>query len=84
MPASIENRLYHLKQGDMSELIEFEGNYHLFFVQEKRQKTTVPFEDVQDTIYQMILQSKQREALEAFLVTLKDKHKMALFYENLK
>lgn len=74
LPPEIEEKLFALEPGAVSDVIEFGGHtLHLFKLLAREPAAPMPFKDFRDSIVSLLFGRKCQTALEAFYDTLKAK-----------
>lgn len=73
MPPSIESAVFSLEVGEVSPILTTEQGYHLFKVTERRAATTIPFDEARADIQKTLLQVKQKQAVRAYIRTLRSR-----------
>ena len=68
---SIEEVLFSLPAGGISEVLETERGYHVFKVEEKRANRVPPFEEVRDKIRMILYQEEARNRFKEWMDQLK-------------
>lgn len=71
MIQAIDDVIFQLKPGEVSEIIETPMGYHLFRVEEKRAGKTLSFEEARDAIYNQLYSKKARARFEEWMEGLK-------------
>lgn len=67
----IDEVIFNLKQGEVSAVVESPMGYHLFRVEEKKEKYKMTLEEAREEIYARIYQEKSRERFEKWMKDLK-------------
>jgi peptidyl-prolyl cis-trans isomerase SurA len=67
----IDEVIFNLKQGDVSQVVESPMGYHLFRVEEKKEKYKKSLDEARDEIYGKIFQKKSRERFDDWMKELK-------------
>ncbi len=74
LPAAVEERLFALKPGEVSDVIELdEYSLHLFRVLAIDPPASIPFESIRERLKVILFERAYREALEQFIDNLKEK-----------
>lgn len=68
----IEKAVFHLKEGEVSDIIEVDSGVYLFMVTKKYTANLAPLEDVEDIITKQIYNTKFRERFLSWLEELKE------------
>ncbi len=76
MVKSFEETAFTMKPGQVSGIVETRFGYHLIMVTERTPESTLSYEEVKDRLEQYLKQQKEREALAAYVETLKGKAKI--------
>lgn len=71
MIPEIDAVLFSLKQGEVSQVIESPLGYHLFRVEEKKDKFKKTFEEARDEIYNVLFMQKSQERFQEWMKELK-------------
>jgi peptidyl-prolyl cis-trans isomerase SurA len=71
MIPEIDAVLFSLKEGEVSQVIESPLGYHLFRVEEKKEKFKKSFEEAREDIYGMLYQQKSQERFQEWMKELK-------------
>lgn len=69
----IENALFSLKIGDISDPMSIKGSYYIFKLNKIRQPRQQPLSDVQDAIHDQLYERKMQEAMVRWIDELKKK-----------
>jgi len=73
-PGDIEEKLFSLERGDLSDVIELDsGTVHLFKILVKREPELIPFEDVTEELSTLMFNEAAENALNDLLDELKVK-----------
>ncbi|OGW78937.1 MAG: hypothetical protein A2Z83_06925 [Omnitrophica bacterium GWA2_52_8] len=73
MIAAIDDVIFKLNPGDVSEMIETPMGYHIFRIEEKQEGFKKTFDQVRDEIKMMIYQEQFRKRFDEWLTELKKK-----------
>lgn len=76
MPPSIESMVFGLAVGEVSPILTTENGYHLVQVTERRAATVIPLEDAQAEIEKTLREDKQKQAVRAYIDTLRKRAKI--------
>ena len=76
MVKPFEETAFSMKPGQVSGMVETRFGYHLIMVTERTPESTLSYEEVKDRLEQHLKQQKEREALAAYVETLKGKAKI--------
>mgnify|MGYP001579331897 CR=1 FL=1 len=71
MIPEIDHIIFKLKKGEMSEVIETPMGYHLFRVEEKKEKYKKSFNEAREIIYGKIFREKSIKRFQEWLIELK-------------
>ncbi|MEE9532157.1 MAG: peptidylprolyl isomerase [Syntrophobacteria bacterium] len=82
MVKSFEETAFTMKPGQVSGIVETRFGYHLIMVTERTPESTLSYEEVKDRLEQYLKQQKEREALAAYVETLKGKAKIERFMKE--
>lgn len=82
MVKSFEETAFTMKPGQVSGIVETRFGYHLIMVTERTPESTLSYEEVKDRLEQYLKQQKEREALAAYVETLKGKAKIERFVKE--
>lgn len=80
----IENDVFALEIGNISDIIKSEYGFHILKVTDKKPEVLKTFEEVKEEIVQTLLSTKQKEAFDNLLVELKSKVTIEINEEALK
>ncbi|OPY64157.1 MAG: Foldase protein PrsA 1 precursor [Syntrophorhabdaceae bacterium PtaU1.Bin034] len=69
----VEDVLFALKAGEVSEVVETWIGYHLLKVAEHKPETTLSFEDVKDRVRTVLQQKKGQEEASAYMTGVREK-----------
>lgn len=73
-----------LKVGQISGVVKTQFGYHIIKLEEKQAARERSFEEVKDSIKQMLLSAKQKERFEALLKELRERNKVVIHKEVLQ
>ena len=73
LPAALGDAAFQLETGQVSDVLETQLGYHLILVEHREPTSTFAIEDVADQISAKLLQAKKKQALDAYVETLKQK-----------
>jgi parvulin-like peptidyl-prolyl isomerase len=69
----LEKAAFKLARGKVSNIIEFNGNYYILKVEDKRGGTTRSLADVRDEIEKKLMQEQAQDLQERWLMSLRSK-----------
>ena len=73
MPPSMESSVFSLEVGEVSPILTTGQGYHLVQVTERRAASAIPFEEARADIQKTLLQVKQKQAVRAYIETLRNR-----------
>lgn len=80
----IEDVVFALELGKLSEIIKTDFGFHILKITEKKPETVKALEEVKEDIIQTLLPDKQKDAFENLLEELKDKAEIEINEDALK
>ncbi len=75
----IEEALFALKPGEVSDVVETGIGYHLAKAIERKPETTVPFENVKDRLRTLLKEEKARQEANAYVARVREKAAVKTF-----
>ncbi len=75
----IEEALFTLKPGEVSDIVETTIGYQLVKLVERRPETTVPFENVKDRLRAVLEQEKKQQEANAYIAKVREKAAVQTF-----
>ena len=75
----LEEALFALKSGEVSDIVESGLGYHLIKAGDRKPEVTTPFEKVKDQLRTALKQQKGRQDADAYTVKLREKAKVEIF-----
>jgi peptidyl-prolyl cis-trans isomerase C len=75
----VEEALFALKPGEVSDIVESRVGYNLVKAVERKPETTVPFEDVKDQLRTALRQEKGRQEADAYIAKVREKAAVETF-----
>lgn len=79
----IEKVLFELAPGNYSDIIEINGGFHIFLVEEHMKPRLKELSEVREEIIARLTPQKQQDAFEKWIEELKSKAEIAIIEENL-
>ena len=73
MVKPFEEAAFNLKVGEVSDIVETQFGFHLIKVSEYQEARTIPFEEVNDKISIHLKNTKEQQAVNTYLGTLREK-----------
>ena len=73
MVKPFEEAAFTLKVGEVSDIVETQFGYHLIKVTERKEARTVPLEEAKDQISKYLQNSKEQQAVNSYIGTLREK-----------
>lgn len=73
MIPAIDQAIFSLGKGQVSEIIETSMGYHLFMIEDKVEGAAKPFDEVRDQIFAYLFAKKSDERFDAWMTDLKSK-----------
>lgn len=73
MPLEFDQAVFALPVGRLSELVKSEYGYHIFLVDERRPSSRLTLDDVRDEIRAILQETKEEEAYQQWLQTLRSR-----------
>jgi peptidyl-prolyl cis-trans isomerase C len=70
---TLENVVFSLKPGEISDLVETDYGYHLFKVTDRKPETVLSYDSVKEQIRQQLLQDKVKQEADLFAKSLREK-----------
>ena len=83
LPMEMEEVIFNLSVGQISQVVKTAYGYHIFRVEEKRPPRTLPFSAVKDRIKAKIFEEKMKKKVKDRLDQLKQTLGLKIYYENL-
>ena len=83
MPAAIEEVMFALRKGEVSQVIPTQSGYKIIKVEDKRASRQLPFSEVKNQIKKRLEANKQKEQLEKKMEELEKKYRVKLHSEFL-
>ena len=83
LPPSIEAAVFSLPVRRVSDVVETDFGYHIFWIEEKTAAAPLELEDVRDTIRVDLLRGKSQRELARYLEELKSKYEVKVHREHL-
>lgn len=68
-----ESKVFALKPGEMTDIIETENGFHIFKVTDRKAETIIAYEEVKDKIRQFLVEEKAKQEADRHAKTLRDK-----------
>ncbi len=75
----MEEALFALKVGEVSDVVETRVGYHLVKAVERKPETTVPFENVKDQLRTLLKQEKGQQEANASIAKVREKAAVQTF-----
>jgi peptidyl-prolyl cis-trans isomerase C len=72
----LEKVAFKLKVGQVSDVVETQYGYDIIKVTDRKDASTIPFEQARDEIIQRLTEQKQAELAEQYIESLKSKAKI--------
>ena len=79
----IQNVLFALEEGELSEPVKTEKGWHVFKIEEKKPERTKPFEEVKEMIKGELKREKLRTTFEDMKTGLREEYGAEIYEENL-
>ncbi len=76
---AVEDALFALKVGEVSDVVETRIGYHLVKAMERKPETTVPFENLKDQLRTLIKQEKGQQEANAAIAKVREKAAVQTF-----
>jgi len=73
MVRPFEEAAFTLKVGEVSDIVETQFGYHLIKVSDRKDARTVPFEEAKEEIANYLKNTKEQEAVNSYIGTLREK-----------
>ena len=83
MPAAIEEVMFALRKGEVSQVIPTQSGYKIIKVEDKRASRQLPFSEVKNQIKKRLEANKQKEQIERKMKELEEKYQVKLHSEFL-
>ena len=83
LPMEMEEVIFNLSVGQISQVVKTAYGYHIFRVEEKRPPRTLPFSAVKDRIKAKLFEERMKERVKSQLEQLKQTLGLKIYYENL-
>ncbi len=83
LPMEMEEVIFNLSVGQLSQVVKTAYGYHIFRVEEKRPPRTIPFSAVKDRIKEKIREQKLKKKVDELLRRLREELQVKIYYENL-
>lgn len=74
MVPEFEKAAFEGEVGKVIGPVQTQFGYHLIRVEDKKEGSTIPFEQVKDQIHQQLIQTKQKEVYDAKVKELESKY----------
>lgn len=74
----IDQKIFNLKVGEMTDLLETSMGYHVFRLEKKREARTISFEEAREDVYRLIYQQKIEKRFTEWMDELKSKAYISL------
>ena len=71
MVPAFDEAVFALKVGQVSEVVETQFGYHIIKVTDRKEASTIPFEEAKDNLIKMLTQKKQSEYAKEYIDSLK-------------
>ena len=75
----VEDALFALKPGEVSEVVETGIGYHLVKAYDRKPETTIPFETVKDRLRTLLKQGKGQQEANAYIGKVREKARVEIF-----
>ena len=75
----VEEALFSLKPGEVSDIVETKVGYNLVKAVERKPETTMPFENVKDQLRTALRQEKGQQEANAYIVKVREKAAVETF-----
>jgi parvulin-like peptidyl-prolyl isomerase len=69
----LEDVVFSMKTGELSELVETGYGYHIFKVTDRKPETVLPYDSVKAQIRQQLIQEKEKQEAEQYAKSLREK-----------
>lgn len=79
MVPEFEEAAFSLAPGEISDIVQTDFGYHLIKVSERKEASTVPYEDVGADIENFLLDQKLNAAIDSYIMDLRDKADVTIF-----
>ncbi len=76
---AVEEALFALKPGEVSDVVKTRIGYHLIKAVERKPETTVPFEDVKDRLRTLLQQEKGQQEANAYIAKVRERAAVQTF-----
>jgi len=83
LPAVLEENIFKLKSGAVSELIKSQFGYHLLMAEERSEARQLSFEEAQERIRKALLEEKKKGLYQAWIRELWKKSRIKINYQLL-